>query len=192
MLGYPDIYQAGDDVAEIVEFQPIGLEGIDCKLIDNMQTKGLHLKALRHLPEGKGWLMVQFPGESQEEADARAHDLIARLKRKVRPPTIRFYDDKNDEKAVWALRETSVGGSAFVPGKPPAWSGWEDAAVPPGRVGDYLRDFRKLLDKHGLDCALYGHFGQGCIHCRINFDLTSKAGNQDLPRVRRRSGGAGD
>ena len=89
---------------------------------------------------------------------------------------MRFYDDKNDEKAVWALRETSVGAVAFVPGKPPAWSGWEDAAVPPSRVGDYLRDFRKLLDRHGLDCALYGHFGQGCIHCRITFDLTSKAG----------------
>jgi FAD/FMN-containing dehydrogenase/Fe-S oxidoreductase len=176
VLGYPDIYQAGDDVAEIVEFQPIGLEGLDCELIDNMQTKGLHLKALQHLPEGKGWLLVQFPGESQQEADARAGELIARLKRRMRPPTIRFYEDKNDEKAVWALRETSVGGSAFVPGKPPAWSGWEDAAVPPGRVGDYLRDFRKLLNKHGLDCALYGHFGQGCIHCRITFDLTSEAG----------------
>ena len=120
--------------------------------------------------------MVQFPGESQEEADARAQDLIAKLKRKAHPPTIRFYDDKNDEKAVWALRETSVGATAFVPGKPPAWSGWEDAAVPPGRVGDYLRDFSQLLDKHGLDCALYGHFGQGCIHCRINFDLTSTSG----------------
>ncbi len=176
VLGYPDIYQAGDDVAEIVEFEPIGLEGIDCELIDNMQTKGLHLKALRHLPEGKGWLIVQFPGESQEEADARARDLVARLQRKVSPPTVRFYGDKNDEKAVWALRETSVGGSAFVPGKPPAWSGWEDAAVPPGRVGDYLREFRLLLNRHGLDCALYGHFGQGCIHCRINFDLISETG----------------
>ncbi len=176
VLGYPDIYQAGDDVAEIVEFQPIGLEGIDCELIDNMQTKGLHLNALQHLPEGKGWLLVQFPGESRDEADARAHELIARLKRRMRPPTIRFYDDKNEEKAVWALRETSVGGSAFVPGKLPAWSGWEDAAVPPSRVGEYLRDFRQLLNRHGLDCALYGHFGQGCIHCRITFDLASKEG----------------
>src|SRR5208337_242912 len=176
VLGYPDIYQAGDDVAEIVEFQLIGLEGIDCKLIDNMKTKGMHTRALRQLPEGKGWLMVQFPGESRDEADARARDLIAKLKRKVHPPSIRFYDDKNDEKAVWSLRESSVGATAFVPGKPPAWSGWEDAAVPPARVGDYLRDYSKLLDRHGLDCALYGHFGQGCIHCRITFDLTSKEG----------------
>jgi len=176
VLGYPDVYQAGDDVAEIVEFEPIGLEGIDDKLIGNMKTKGMHTKALSRLPEGKGWLMVQFPGESQDEADGRVHDLIAKLKRKMRPPNIRFYDDKNEEKAVWTLRESSVGATAFVPGKPPAWSGWEDAAVPPGRIGDYLRDYSKLLDRHVLDCALYGHFGQGCIHCRITFDLTSKEG----------------
>jgi len=176
VLGYPDIYQAGDDVAAIVEFEPIGLEGIDYKLIAKMATKGMYTRTLRQLPEGKGWLMVQFAGESQEEADGRAHELIAKLERNPTRPNIRFYDDKNDEKAVWVLRETSVGATSFVPGQPPAWSGWEDAAVPPARIGDYLRDFSKLLDRHGLDCALYGHFGQGCIHCRITFDLVSKEG----------------
>jgi FAD/FMN-containing dehydrogenase/Fe-S oxidoreductase len=176
VLGYPDIYQAGDDVAQIVELEPIGLEGLDHKLIDNMRTKGMHTNALRQLPEGNGWLMVQFAGDSQAEADERAHDLIERLKRRLHPPNVRFYEDKNDEKAVWTLRESSVGATAFVPGKPPAWSGWEDAAVPPNRIGDYLRHFSKLLEKHGLDCALYGHFGQGCIHGRITFDLTSRQG----------------
>jgi FAD/FMN-containing dehydrogenase/Fe-S oxidoreductase len=176
VLGYPDVYQAGDDVARIVELQPIGLEGLDHKLIDNMRIKGMHTRALRQLPEGNGWLMVQFAGDSQAEADGRAQDLIERLRRRAHPPSIRFYEDKNEEKAVWTLRESSVGATAVVPGKPPAWSGWEDAAVPPDRVGGYLRDFSKLLDKHGLDCALYGHFGQGCIHCRITFDLTSKEG----------------
>ena len=176
VLGYPDIYQAGDDVANIVEFEPIGLEGIDHKLIAKMTTKGMHTSALEQLPEGKGWLLAQFAGESQAEADARAHELIARLKRNAMPPSIRFYDDKNDEKALWALRETSVGATSFVPGQPPAWSGWEDAAVPPARLGNYLRDFSRLLDQHGLDCALYGHFGQGCIHCRITFDLVSTEG----------------
>ena len=176
VLGYPDVYCAGDDVAEIVEFQPIGLEGLDHKLIDNMRTKGLHTRALRQLPEGQGWLMVQFAGETRQEADTRAHELIARLQTQASPPSIRFYKDKADEKAVWALRETSVGATAFVPGKAPAWSGWEDAAVPPARIGDYLRDFSKLLGRHKLDCALYGHFGQGCIHCRIDFDLTSGEG----------------
>jgi FAD/FMN-containing dehydrogenase/Fe-S oxidoreductase len=176
VLGYPDIYQAGDDVAGIVEFEPIGLEGIDYKLIEKMATKGMYTRTAKQLPEGKGWLMVQFAGESQEEADGRARDLITKLKRNPKAPGIRFYDDKNEEKAVWVLRETSVGATSFVPGQPPAWSGWEDAAAPPARIGGYLRDFRRLLDRYALDCALYGHFGQGCIHCRITFDLVTKEG----------------
>src|SRR5208283_5813578 len=109
VLGYPDVYEAGDDVAAIVEFEPIGLEGIDYKLIAKMATKGMYTRTLRQLPEGKGWLMVQFAGESQEEADGRAHELIAKLERNEKAPNIRFYDDRNDEKAVWVLRETSVG-----------------------------------------------------------------------------------
>lgn len=176
VLGYPDIYQAGDDIAEIVALQPMGLEGIDYKLIEKMSTKGMYTRHLRSLPEGKGLLLVQFPGESQEESDAKAQDLASRLGRRSHPPNVKLYHDKNEERGVWRLRETAVGAVAFVPGQPPAWSGWEDAAVPPARIGDYLRDFSRLMGQHGYDAALYGHFGQGCIHCRINFDLTSKEG----------------
>jgi len=176
VLGYPNIYEAGDDVPEILEFKPMGFEGIDYMLIENMKRKGLHTKDLNRLPDGKGWLMVQFPGDTRDEADARAHEMMDRMKRKWHPPTMKLYDDPKDEKAVWEVRESGLGATAFVPGQPDAWPGWEDAGVPPSKVGDYLRDFCKLLEKHGYVAALYGHFGQGCIHCRITFDLTSKKG----------------
>ncbi len=176
VLGYPDIYQAGDHVGEILEFNPMGFEGLDQMLIDNMRKKKLHTKYLNRLPEGKGWLMVQFPGGSKEEADDRARELMDKLRRKWHPPTMRLYDDPADEKAVWEVRESGLGATAFVPGQPASWPGWEDAAVPPDRVGEYLRDFCKLMQKHGYEAALYGHFGQGCIHCRITFDLTDNDG----------------
>jgi FAD/FMN-containing dehydrogenase/Fe-S oxidoreductase len=176
VLGYPDVYQAADDVPEIVEYGPIGFEGFDHKLIENMKKKGMHTKSLNRLPEGKGWLLLQFPGESKDEADARAHQLIDRLKRRRHPPDMKMYDDAKDEQAVWEVRESGLGATAFVPGEPPAWPGWEDAGLPPDKLGDYLRDFCKLMDKHDYQAALYGHFGQGCIHCRLNFDLTSKKG----------------
>src|ERR1039458_394033 len=136
VLGYPDIYQAGDDIAEIVELQPIGLEGMDYKLIEKMNTKRQHTRYVKSLPEGKGLLLVQFPGESQDEADGRAQELIARLRRRSQPPNMRLYQDKSEEKGVWQLRESAVGAVAMVPGQPPSWSGWEDAAVPPARMGD--------------------------------------------------------
>src|SRR5205085_1396184 len=68
------------------------------------------------------------------------------------------------------------GATARVPGERETWEGWEDSAVPPDRIGDYLRDFRKLLDRYSFSGALYGHLGQGCLHTRINFDLVTANG----------------
>jgi FAD/FMN-containing dehydrogenase/Fe-S oxidoreductase len=176
VLGYPDIYKAGDHVPEILKFRPMGFEAIDRMLIENMKKKDLHTKYLNRLPEGDGWLLVQMPGESRKDADDRARELIDHLKRRPNPPTIKFYDDPQDEKAVWEVRESGLGATAFVPGEPSTWPGWEDAAVPTHAIGDYLRDFCKLLQKHDYIAALYGHFGMGCIHCRISFDLQSERG----------------
>ncbi len=176
VLGYPDIYQAGDHVPEILESKPMGFEGIDHLLIENMKKKGLHVKSIPTLPDGKGWLMVQMPGETREEADGKARDLMERLKKGANPPSMRLYDDPEHEKEVWAIRESGLGATAFVPGEPPAWPGWEDAAVPPDKVGPYLRDFCSLMEKYNYKAALYGHFGQGCIHCRITFDLFTDPG----------------
>ncbi|MGH9522227.1 MAG: FAD-binding and (Fe-S)-binding domain-containing protein [Terriglobales bacterium] len=176
VLGYPDVYQAGDHVPEILEYKPIGFEGLDHKLIENMKRKGMHVKYLNALPEGKGWAMVQFGGDTQQDAEDRARELMDKLKRKWNPPSMRLYDDPAHEKAVWEVRESGLGATAFVPGEPAAWPGWEDSAVHPNDVGDYLRDLCKTMEKHGLEAALYGHFGQGCIHCRITFDLVSKKG----------------
>ena len=182
VLGYPDVYEAGDHIAEILEFKPMGFEGLDSELIENMKKKGLHTKYIDRLPEGKGWLLVQFPGESRAEADGRARELMEKLKRQARPPSMKLYDDIADEKAVWEIRESGLGATAFVPGEPDAWPGWEDSAVPPSRVGDYLRDLRQLMQKHGYQAALYGHFGMGCIHCRISFDLRTGDGIKNYRR----------
>ena len=176
VLGYPDIYQAGDHVPEVLEFKPMGLEGIDHFLIENMTKKGLHVKDLSSLPEGKGWLLCQFPGDTREEADSTARALMDKLKSKPNPPSVKLYDKPEEEKHVLDIRESGLGATAFVPGLPASWPGWEDAAVPPDKVGPYLRDFCKLLEKYGYVAALYGHFGMGCIHCRITFDLVTEEG----------------
>jgi FAD/FMN-containing dehydrogenase/Fe-S oxidoreductase len=182
VLGYPDVYQAGDHIPEILESKPMGLEGIDYFLIENMTKKGLHAPDLSSLPEGKGWLMVQLPGDTLEEADGRAREMMERLKSKPNPPSMKLYDKPEEEKHVWDVRESGLGATAFVPGLPASWPGWEDAAVPPERVGPYLRDFCKLLQKHGYVAALYGHFGQGCIHCRITFDMVTLEGLRNYRR----------
>ena len=91
-------------------------------------------------------------------------------------PSMKLVDDPEHVHAVWKVRESGLGATARVPGSPDTWPGWEDSAVPPDRVGAYLRDLRKLLERYGYECSLYGHFGQGCIHTRIDFGLTTTEG----------------
>jgi FAD/FMN-containing dehydrogenase/Fe-S oxidoreductase len=176
VLGYPDVYHAGDHCARIMECGPVGLEGMDNYLVQFMQRKGLHVKDLPLLPPGNGWLLVEFGGATKDEADDKAKKCMDDLKKESDAPSMVLYDDKVMEKKIWKLRESGLGATANVPGLPLGWPGWEDAAVPPDKVGAYLRDFRKLLDRYEYICSLYGHFGQGCIHCRISFDLFNHDG----------------
>ena len=176
LLGYPDVYRAGDHVTDVLKFKPVGLEGLDELLVSFMKKKGLHAEDLSLLPEGGGWLLVEFGGESKEESDRKARRAMEALARVKDPPSMKLYTDEKEEKKVWQAWESGLGAVANVPGMPLCWPGWEDAAVAPERVGEYLREFRRLLDKHGLNAALYGHFGEGCIHCRISFDLFTHQG----------------
>ena len=89
---------------------------------------------------------------------------------------MKLFDDEAEEEHLWKVRESGLGATARIPGENDAWEGWEDSAVPPDKVGPYLRDLRKLLQKYGYNCSLYGHFGQGCIHTRIDFDLKTVRG----------------
>jgi FAD/FMN-containing dehydrogenase/Fe-S oxidoreductase len=173
VLGYGDIYEAADDVPRLLELEPIGLEGVDDRLVADMKAKGLNVRNIDLLPPGKGWLLVEFGAESKAASDGYARRMIAAL-----PPSIshRMYEDKKQEKMVWAIRESGLGATAYVPGKPRAWEGWEDSAVDPKHLGKYLRELRVLLNKYGYTGDLYGHFGEACVHTRNNFDLESASG----------------
>jgi FAD/FMN-containing dehydrogenase/Fe-S oxidoreductase len=176
VLGYPDVYAAGDHVPDIMNFGPLGLEGMDENLIRDMQKKKLHPENVKLLPDGRGWLLVEFGGQSKQEAIERAEEMLAALKKQSNPPHMKIFADPKEEDKVWEIRESGLGATARVPGSKDTWPGWEDSAVHPEHVGKYLRDLRALLDKYSYNCSLYGHFGQGCIHCRIDFDLLTRPG----------------
>jgi FAD/FMN-containing dehydrogenase/Fe-S oxidoreductase len=176
VVAYPDIYQCADHVPEIMEHKPIGLEGFDDLLAGYTRAKGINSEGLALLPEGAGWLMVEFGASTAPEAESQARALMQSLGRSANPPRMRLYTDKHQAKRVWEVRESALGATSHVAGEPMNWEGWEDAAVAPERLGGYLRDLRKMFAAYGYKGSLYGHFGHGCVHTRINFDLQSKDG----------------
>ncbi|TFV91522.1 FAD-binding oxidoreductase [Oxalobacteraceae bacterium OM1] len=176
VLGYESVYEAGDHVPEVMKHKPIALEGMDDRLVDDMKAIHLHPDNIELLPKGGGWLLVEFGGRDKADSDAQAHKLMDALKKTDKPPTMKLYDDPPVERQIWKVRESGLGATAHVPNKKITWEGWEDSVVPPERLGEYLRKLRALFDKYGYGCDLYGHFGQGCVHTRIDFDLETAEG----------------
>jgi len=176
VVAYPDIYQCADHVPEIMKHKPIGLEGFDDLLVGYTRMKGINSEGLALLPEGGGWLMVEFGAETAWEAESQARGLMQSLTQSSHPPNLRLYTQKQQVKRVWEVRESALGATSHVAGEAMSWEGWEDAAVAPEKLGGYLRDLRKMFAAYGYKGSLYGHFGHGCVHTRINFDLQSKDG----------------
>jgi FAD/FMN-containing dehydrogenase/Fe-S oxidoreductase len=172
-LGYEDAFHAADHVPEILEFGPIGLEGFEGSIVDRLRRKGA--PNLKLLPPGGGFLLVEFGADDAREASDAALRLMERLKNVSVPPSIRSYSAA-EAKAVWQIREAGPRAAAFAPGAPAEWEGWDDSAVAPEKLGGYLRDIRSLMNEYHYRGAFYGHFGHGCVHMRVTFDLESEPG----------------
>jgi FAD/FMN-containing dehydrogenase/Fe-S oxidoreductase len=176
VLGYEDVYAAADAVPEVRRYRPIGLEGMDDRLADDLRRNHLHEDSLSLLPDGRGWLLVELGGEDRADARAQAEHLVSEITRGASGLRAAVYEEPDQQERLWLVRESGLGATANVTGERPTWEGWEDSAVPPERFGAYLREFRTLLDRYGYRGDFYGHFGQGCLHTRIDFGLTSAAG----------------
>jgi FAD/FMN-containing dehydrogenase/Fe-S oxidoreductase len=188
MIGYDDVAAAADAVPRILEQHPIALEGLDHELISFQQRKHLNPAALELLPPGRAYLLAQFGGQTGEEALAAARDCEDALQGERRGNGSVVFDDEQDEAMIWKVRESGLGATARVPALPDTWPGWEDSAVAPDRLGPYLRDLKQLYDEFGYGTAsVYGHFGQGCVHSRIPFDLVTARGVEDFRRFMERA-----
>ncbi len=176
VVGYPDVYAAGSRVLEIMAHAPLAVEGLDDRLVDGMKRKGMLTSDLALLPSGGAWLFVEFGGETKAEADATAFRVMEALGKLPNPPDMRVFDDPQLAKAAWTVRQSAPRAAARMPGQRDCYDGWEDTAVPPEVLGDYLRDLRTLFDHYDYTAGIYGHFAQGCIHTRIDFDLKSTEG----------------
>ncbi|WP_104431640.1 FAD-binding and (Fe-S)-binding domain-containing protein [Kineococcus xinjiangensis] len=169
VLGYATMADAADHVPALLSHSPQAVEGIDRRLADIVVRRG---GSVDGLPRGDGWLFVEMGGETPEESLAAARAMVAgsgALDSVVIPSAA-------DARKLWRIREDGAGLAGRSPDGQPAWPGWEDAAVPPERLGAYLREFDALMASHSVDGLAYGHFGDGCIHVRIDFPLYEDGG----------------
>jgi FAD/FMN-containing dehydrogenase/Fe-S oxidoreductase len=176
LIAYPDIYRCADRVPDVMAHRPIGLEGIDDLLVEYTRRRGINSEGLALLPEGGGWLLAEFGSDTIAAAEAQACGLMQALNRGPNPPQMRLFTNREQIRRVWEVRESSLGVISYVPGEDLSWEGWEDSAVAPEKLGKYLRELRQLMNRFNYRGPLYGHFGHGCVHNRINFDLQSKEG----------------
>ena len=163
VLGYPSMADAGDGVMAVLPFGPIACEGLDDRIASLVPGHP-------ELPAGKGWLFVELVGQTEAEAIAVAEQVVA-----AAGVPARIVTDLGEQAALWRIREDGAGLAARTLARQ-AQPGWEDAAVPPARLGDYLRSFDELLAQYQLGGVPYGHFGDGCVHVRIDFELDTPSG----------------
>src|SRR6201996_9306426 len=175
VLGFADPFIAADYVPRVLEYRPIGLEGFDGLLVDYMLRKHLAVDDVLLLPEGRGFLLCEFGADSPEDADAIAVKFTQAAQTFGKSCAVRSYTDA-EARRVWKVRESALGATVFVPDEKHGWEGWEDSAVPPDQLGSYLRQIYQLLERYEYTTPMYGHFGQGCVHLRITFDLETAAG----------------
>ena len=175
VLAFDDPFLAADVVPRVLEFGPIGLEGFDGLLVEFMNRKGLATKDVALLPPGGGFLLVEMGAWDPAEAYEKSEALVRAAKMWKENPTARIYNHEDAER-IWRVRDSSLGATVFVPGEPERWEGWDDAGIPPANLGTYLRKLTALMAEYGYRSPLYGHYGQGCVHLRINFDFRSLEG----------------
>ncbi|NWB28455.1 FAD-binding and (Fe-S)-binding domain-containing protein [Pseudomonas gingeri] len=181
VLGFDDIYQAADSAPHLLPLSPIAMEGLDDGIIGGLKERGMKLDDIAELPRGNAWLMVEFGAQSHEDATAMAREAVRIAPHLPGRPNVRLITDGELMNRIWTIRETGASATSLGldPNSPDPVVGWEDAAVEPEHLGKYLRDFKKIVSKYGYKTNLYGHFGDGCIHSRITFDLKSKHGIAD-------------
>lgn len=177
VLGYPEAAVAADAVPFLLRRSPMTLEGLD-RALTRMVTRPAALSATDRLPEGDAWLFAEVGADTPEEALLKATELAEEAERTTGFQGAYVTADPVEQRALWGIREDAAGLATRLPDGSEAWPGWEDAAVPAERLGAYLREFNDLMARYGLRGAVYGHFGEGCLHVRINFDFATTRGTE--------------
>ncbi|MGW4127227.1 FAD-binding and (Fe-S)-binding domain-containing protein [Amycolatopsis japonica] len=178
-LGYAGTVESARDVMPILAAKPTALEGLDLSIVDIMRHRR-GAASVDSLPRGSAYLMVEFSAETVERASAECARLLDGLRAEGRVLDHTVVTDPGERAKLWKVREDGAGLSSLRVDGVQTWPGWEDSAVAPERLADYLAELLPLVRKYGYTAFMYGHFGAGCVHMRLDYDLRSAQGRHDF------------
>jgi FAD/FMN-containing dehydrogenase/Fe-S oxidoreductase len=178
VVGYPDAATAADHMAVLRDPALIGLECFDAGVLDNLAKHDEHIPGMDELPDGAAWLLAEYGADTQAQANAVVEQVAGKIET---PGAPRVFEDEQQQGEVWEVRRSTIEYTR-LPGEHAGLAGWEDAAVDPDQLGDYLRDYCDLVRRHGYHTVLFGHFGQGCVHTRLDLDLQTAGGVENFTR----------
>jgi FAD/FMN-containing dehydrogenase/Fe-S oxidoreductase len=176
VLGFPDSVASAECVSVVLAHSPLTMESINIDLVDRLPRDVRRAATEAGLPDGRAWLLVEMGGQDRVAAEMSAQKMLASLRDSGSPASSALVTDPAAQAVLWRVRRDAAGLATRRADGAEAWGGWEDAAVPPERLADYLRGLDELMGRYGLSAASYGHFGEGCMHMRIDFDLLSEKG----------------
>lgn len=176
VLGFSDSVTSAECVPVVLAHSPLTMESINVDLVDRLPREVRRAANEAGLPAGRAWLLVEMGGEDRVAAELSAEKMLAALRDSGSPASASLVTDPAAQAVLWRCRTDAAGLATRRADGAEAWGGWEDAAVPPERLADYLRGLDELMGRYGLSGASYGHFGEGCMHMRIDFDLLSAEG----------------
>ncbi|MBU8867752.1 FAD-binding and (Fe-S)-binding domain-containing protein [Paenarthrobacter aromaticivorans] len=176
-LGYANTIDSARDVMTILAAKPSAIEGLDASIVDIMRHRR-GAASVDSLPQGKAFVMVEFPGDTMEQAASDCGQLLAKLRADGRVVDHTLVTEPRERAKLWRVREDGAGLSSRRIDGVQTWPGWEDSAVAPERLADYLSELLPLVEKYGYTAFMYGHFGAGCVHMRLDYDLRSDPGRE--------------
>jgi FAD/FMN-containing dehydrogenase/Fe-S oxidoreductase len=176
VLGFGDSITSAECVPVVLAHSPLTMESINVELVDRLPGDVRRAATAAGLPAGRAWLLVEMGGEDRAGAIVAAEKMLEALRDSGSTASASLVTEPGAQAVLWRCRTDAAGLATRRADGAEAWGGWEDAAVPPERLADYLRGLDELMGRHGLSGASYGHFGEGCMHMRIDFDLLSSAG----------------
>ena len=175
-LGFPDAVAAADSVPILLPHRPLTVESINATLVDRLPAEVRAEAVAAGLPAGSTWLLVELGADDARAAGQVAAEVAGAVRDGIAGATASVVGDPAAQAVLWRCRRDGTGLATRRADGSEAWAGWEDAAVPPERLGEYLRGLDELLARYGYSGASYGHFGEGCMHLRIDFDLNTDRG----------------